>query len=90
MPLWSPAALRYRSAGRGSFRRRLHQDIDQLCESRIGSSHHFLRFDGADWMLHDEQRVIRCIERLALRPRQGFERMGDNCNREPAASLQLD
>jgi hypothetical protein len=61
-----------------------------LCESRIGSSDHFLRFDGADWMLHDEQRVIRRIESLALRPRQRFERMRDDCNREPAPSLQLD
>ena len=49
-----------------------------------------LRLLGGDPTRAVEQRVIRRIESLALRPRQRFERTRDDCNREPAPSLQLD
>jgi len=37
---------------------RIKQNIDQFVESRVSSLIDFFRFDGADRMLHDQQRMI--------------------------------
>ena len=66
------------------------QNIYQLIERRVGLFIHIFDLDRADGMPHDQHRMIRRAESFLLRLGQCDEGVGDQCDREPSALLDLE
>ena len=66
------------------------QNIHQLFKRRIGLLIHFFGLDRADGMPHHQHRMIRRAEGFLFGLCQCDEGVGDQCDREPSALLDLE